>query len=130
LWDDPVQAQKIMREREQLSQSLGHVQKIEQDLKEALELLELGEMEQDPELLEAAEKDIETLSQKIQRIRLETLLSGEADANNCFIEIHAGAGGTEAQDWAEMLTRMYHRWAEAKGYKIEWIEESAGEEAG
>lgn len=130
LWDDPVHAQKIMRERDQLSQSLGHVLKIEQDLKEALELLELGEVEQDQELLNAAEKDVETLAKKIHRLRLETLLSREADANNCFIEIHAGAGGTEAQDWAEMLTRMYHRWAEAKGYKVEWIEESAGDEAG
>ena len=92
--------------------------------------MELGEIEGDVVVQEAAEKDIGILHQKAQRLRLESLLSGEADANNCFIEIHAGAGGTEAQDWALMLTRMYTRWAEAKGYKIEWIEESPGEEAG
>lgn len=119
-----------MRERDQLSEALGRIQKIEQDLKDATELLELGNLEEDQEIIGAAENDIEFLHQKIQRLRLETLLSGEADQNNCFIEIHAGAGGTEAQDWAFMLTRMYSRWAETKGYKIEWIEESAGEEAG
>jgi len=119
-----------MRERDQLSQSISHIQKIDQELKDALELLELGNTEEDQEIIEAAEKDIEVLHQKIQRLRLESLLSGEADGNNSFIEIHAGAGGTEAQDWALMLTRMYARWAEAKGYKIEWIEESGGEEAG
>jgi peptide chain release factor 2 len=119
-----------MRERDQLSGALSHIQKIDQELREGLELLELGEGEEDQEILEAAEKDIEALQQKVQRLRLETLLSGEADANNCFIEVHAGAGGTEAQDWALMLTRMYSRWAETKGYKLEWIEESGGEEAG
>ncbi len=116
-----------MRERDQLSQSLEQVQNIEQNLKDTLELLELGEMEEDQDLLNGAEKDIELLHQKVQRLRLETLLSGEADANNCFIEVHAGAGGTEAQDWALMLTRMYTRWAEANGYKIDWIEEIDGE---
>lgn len=120
----------MMRERDQLSQSLDRVQKIDQTLQDALELLVFGETEEDSEILAAAEQDIERLHQKVQRLRLETLLSGEADQNNCFIEIHAGAGGTEAQDWALMLTRMYARWAETKGYKIEWIEESAGEEAG
>jgi peptide chain release factor 2 len=119
-----------MRERDQLSQSLGNIQKLSQDLNETLELMELGGQEEDQEIIEAAEQDIERLHQRVQRLRLESLLSGEADANNCFIEIHAGAGGTEAQDWALMLSRMYARWAEAKGYKIEWIEESAGEEAG
>ncbi len=119
-----------MREREQLTQALRHIDKIDQNLKDALELLEFGGAEEDQEILEAAEKDIESLHHKIQRLRLETLLSGEADINNCFIEVHAGAGGTEAQDWALMLARMYTRWAETKGYKIEWLEESAGEEAG
>ena len=119
-----------MRERDELSQSLGRTQKIDQELKDSLELLELGSIEDDQEIQETAEKDIELLHQKVQRLRLETLLSGEADPNNCFIEIHAGAGGTEAQDWAQMLARMYSRWAETKGYKIEWIEESPGDEAG
>lgn len=93
-------------------------------------MLELGESEGDADLQAAAENDIEVLAKKAERLRLESLLSGEADANNCFIEIHAGAGGTEAQDWALMLTRMYTRWAESKGYRLEWIEESPGEEAG
>lgn len=119
-----------MRERDQLSHSMERLQKIDQDLKDALELLELGEQEEDQEILAAAEKEVGSLHQKIQRLRLESLLSGEADGNNCFLEIHAGAGGTEAQDWALMLSRMYARWAEGKGYKIEWIEESVGEEAG
>jgi len=119
-----------MRERDDLSRSLTRVQKIDQELRDAIELLDLGTQENDQEIQEAAEKDIESLHQKVQRLRLETLLSGEADTNNCFIEIHAGAGGTEAQDWAQMLVRMYTRWAEAKGYKVEWIEESPAEEAG
>jgi peptide chain release factor 2 len=130
LWDDSEHAQKIMRERDQLSHSLTHVQKIETELKNTLELMELGNTEDDQEIVEAAEKDLEALHKRVQRLRLESLLSGEADANNSFVEIHAGAGGTEAQDWAQMLVRMYARWAEAKGYKIEWIEESPGEEAG
>lgn len=119
-----------MKEREQLSSSLSRVQKLDQDLKDSIELLELAELEEDQALVVSAEQDIENLCQKIGRLRLETLLSGEADGNNCFIEVHAGAGGTEAQDWALMLARMYSRWAEAKGYKLEWIEESPGEEAG
>ncbi len=130
LWDDPQNAQRIMKEREQLSSSLSRIQSLDQDLKDSIELIELAELEEDEALLISAEQDIEKVSQKVQRLRLETLLSGEADANNCFIEVNAGAGGTEAQDWALMLTRMYSRWAEAKGYKIEWIEESPGEEAG
>src|SRR5919106_723275 len=77
-----------------------------------------------------AEAALEALKLRLDRLQLESLLSGEADANDCFLEIHAGAGGTESQDWAEMLLRMYTRWAEAHGYKLEWIEESPGEEAG
>ncbi len=130
LWDDPQNAQKLLREREQLTGSLNRLKTIDQDLKDACELLELGEAENDPDLHAAGEKDIAALQQKVQRLRLESLLSGEADANNCFVEVHAGAGGTEAQDWALMLTRMYTRWADSKGYKVEWIEESPGEEAG
>lgn len=130
LWDDPERAQSLLRERDQLIASMTRIQRIEIELKDAVELLELGEGEGDQEIQDAAEKDIGNLHQKVLRLRLESLLSGEADANNCFIEIHAGAGGTEAQDWALMLTRMYTRWAEAKGYKLEWIEESPGEEAG
>lgn len=130
LWDDAAAAQKIMKERELLSNSINRIKAVQQEFKDSIEMLELAEIEDDAALIEASEKDIETLASKIARLRLETLLSGEADANDCFIEIHAGAGGTEAQDWALMLTRMYSRWAEAKGYKVDWIEESPGEEAG
>lgn len=130
MWDDPERAQNLLREREQLSGALGRIQKIDQDVQDTLELLKLGEEENDQDIQAAAETDISALHQKIKRLRLESLLSGEADANNCFIEIHAGAGGTEAQDWALILTRMYTRWAETKGYKVEWIEESPGDEAG
>lgn len=119
-----------MRQRDQLSQAIEPIKKIDKDLADTLELLELGSVEEDQEIVDAAEIDIASLHKKIQRLRLESLLSGEADANDCFVEVHAGAGGTEAQDWALMLTRMYSRWAEAKGYKIEWIEESGGDEAG
>jgi peptide chain release factor 2 len=130
LWDDPTHAQKIMRERDQLSQSLNQIKATEAELKDTIELIELGSLENDSDIVAAAEKDLEFLAQRVQRQRLESMLSGEADANNCFVEIHAGAGGTEAQDWAQMLVRMYARWAESKEYKVEWIEESPGEEAG
>ena len=119
-----------MRERDQLSNVIDPIKQIEKDLTETVELLELGSTEEDQEIIDAAEAEIDSLHKKIQRLRLESLLSGEADGNDCFVEIHAGAGGTEAQDWALMLTRMYSRWADAKGYKLEWIEESPGEEAG
>jgi peptide chain release factor 2 len=95
-----------------------------------LELIELGEMEDDGDVVSEAEANIAALAKICEKKQIESLLSGEADSNDCFLEIHAGAGGTEAQDWAEMMSRMYVRWSEAHGYKVEWIEESAGEEAG
>jgi len=93
-------------------------------------LIALGEMENEPQIVEESERALLALQIRAARMRLETLLSGEADANDCFLEIHAGAGGTEAQDWALILQRMYTRWAEKRGYKIEWMEEVSGEEAG
>jgi len=104
--------------------------RIEREVDEALELIELGEGEGDEQIVAEAEKNLEKLREEAQKRELESLLSGEADGNDCYLEVHAGAGGTEAQDWAEMLLRMYVRWAEAHGYKIEWLEESAGEGAG
>lgn len=92
--------------------------------------MELAEAEKDLPLLSATERDLENLLQQVRRQRIESLLSGEADGNDCFLEINAGAGGTEAQDWALMLQRMYLRWCESRHYKIEWIDENAGEEAG
>ncbi len=130
LWDDPEAAQKIMQERDQLQTAIGRYEALVNDLTNTRELIEMAEEESDTDTLLAAEADLKALGQTTQRLRLETLLSGEADGNNCFIEVNAGAGGTEAQDWALMITRMYSRWADANGYKVEWIEESAGEEAG
>ena len=96
----------------------------------AVALAELAEEEDDGDSRAEAESALHALRERLARLQIESLLSGEADANDCFLEVHAGAGGTESQDWAEMLLRMYSRWAEAHGYKIEWIEESPGEEAG
>ncbi|HEY9567876.1 MAG TPA: peptide chain release factor 2, partial [Thalassobaculum sp.] len=96
----------------------------------ALRLIGLGDAEGDQAIVVEAEKDLEAIRAKAETMQVEGLLSGEADGNDCYLEVHAGAGGTEAQDWAEMLLRMYTRWAERRGFKVEWLEESAGEEAG
>ncbi len=130
LWDDPQEAQKILKEREILIQGIKRVQDLEQILNDHVEMLEMGEQEQDTQIIEEAEKELQDLRVKAARMRLESLLSGEADANDCFLEIHAGAGGTEAQDWALMLQRLYTRWAERRKFKIEEMEEIAGDGAG
>lgn len=130
LWNDQQAAQKILREREALSTSVNRINHLDQELQDHVDLLELGEMESDQHVIEESERALLSLHAKAERMRLESLLSGEADANDCFLEIHAGAGGTEAQDWALILQRMYARWAEGRGFKIEWMEEVAGEEAG
>ncbi len=130
LWEDPEAAQKVMRERQRLERSIASLTELEQELEDALTLLELGEAEGDEGSVTEAEQQLAALQKKTEKRELENLLSGEADANDCYLEIHAGAGGTEAQDWAEMLTRMYVRWAEAHGRKVAWLEESPGEEAG
>ncbi len=119
-----------MRERTQLDQSIGSVRRMEQDLDDAATLIELGEAEEDAESQNEGHGMLVALRDEAAKRELESLLSGEADNNDCFLEIHAGAGGTESQDWAQMLSRMYVRWAEAHGYKVEWLEESPGEEAG
>ncbi|MGB0683757.1 MAG: peptide chain release factor 2 [Magnetovibrionaceae bacterium] len=130
LWDDAAKAQSLMRERTQLDNGIKSIDRIEQDLADNAELIELGEMEGDEEVIAEAEAALSALQEEAAKAELETLLSGEADGSDCYIEVHAGAGGTEAQDWCEMLTRMYCRWAEQHGYKLSWMEESAGEEAG
>jgi len=119
-----------MRERTRLDQAIGSYRRIEREVAETLELIELGEAEGEAAIVAEAETALERLRAEAARRELESLLSGEADANDCYLEVHAGAGGTEAQDWAEMMLRMYVRWAEAHGYKVEWLEESSGEEAG
>ena len=119
-----------MRERTQLQASIAAVQEIDSKLKDTIDLLELADAEGDQAVAAEAEKALLELREFAGKRELESLLSGEADKNDSFVEVHAGAGGTESQDWAEMLARMYVRWAEQHGYKIEWLEESAGEEAG
>ncbi len=119
-----------MRERNQLEQSLATYSALEQELEDGWTLAELGDAEGDDESLDEAQKMLDAVKARAAKMQLASLLSGEADGNDCFLEINAGAGGTEAQDWAEMLLRMYTRWAESHGYKLEWLSESAGEEAG
>ena len=119
-----------MRERTRLENGLAAIGRFETDLSDNIELVEMGEAEGDGDVVAEAEGALAAIREETAKAELETLLSGEADANDCYVEIHAGAGGTEAQDWAEMLARMYTRWAENHGYKVEWLEESGGEEAG
>jgi peptide chain release factor 2 len=119
-----------MRERTRLDTSIGAYRALERRLDDALTLHDLAEAEDDAATLGEAEAELQALRESTARLQLTSLLSGEADANDCYLEVHAGAGGTEAQDWASMLLRMYTRWAEAHGYKVEWLEESPGEEAG
>src|SRR4249920_2912376 len=119
-----------MRERDALEDQLKAIGHIEQELEDQLTLIELGEAEKDHKTVGEAEAELKRLKAEVARRELEALLSGEADANDCYLEVHAGAGGTESQDWASMLMRMYVRWADAHGYKVDWIEESEGEGAG
>src|SRR5262245_32114380 len=119
-----------MQERTALEDQLGAIGRIEQELDDQATLIELGESEKDQKVVADAEAALRRLKDEVARRELEALLSGEADANDSFLEVHAGAGGTESQDWANMLLRMYTRWAEQHGYKIEYLEETSGEEAG
>ena len=119
-----------MRERTRLAAGLDGYGNLERELEDCVELYELAEAEGDDEALGEAEADLAELGRRAERQRVQSLLSGEADGNDCYLEVNAGAGGTEAQDWAQMLLRMYMRWADGRGYKVEWLEESPGEEAG
>ena len=129
-WHDQVNAQKTMREKNRLERQLSVIDSLQLEMNDLVALLELGAAENDEEIVADAEASLSNLVCIAEKRQLESLFSGEADANHCFIEVHAGAGGTEAQDWALMLMRMYSRWSEARGFKIQLIEESAGEEAG
>lgn len=119
-----------MKEREALGSSLNRIKQFQAQLDDNKGLLELAELEDDADLISEAENGLLALEKTCARLQLETLLSGEADNNSCFIEVNAGAGGTEAQDWAYMLARMYSRWAEARKFKIEVLDENPGDEAG
>ncbi|HEY1708693.1 MAG TPA: peptide chain release factor 2 [Rhizomicrobium sp.] len=130
IWNNPQDAQKLMKERQRLEQAVASVRKLEGELADATGLLEMAEAENDSAMIADAEKSIDVLAKHAEDFKLQSMLSGEADANDSYVEIHAGAGGTESQDWAEMLFRMYTRWAERRGYKLQLIEESEGEGAG
>ncbi|MEO1226758.1 MAG: peptide chain release factor 2, partial [Pseudomonadota bacterium] len=130
LWNDPDKAQKLLRERNHLDTALGEFDGLSQDYRDTLDLIELGEAEDDQEVVAEAEASLGKIRDRAAKKQLESLLSGEADGNDCYLEVNAGAGGTEAQDWCEMLLRMYVRWCDAHGYKTDWMEESPGEEAG
>ena len=130
LWNDPEKAQALMRDRQNLVDAIGTVTGIAQELQDNIDLIELGEMEDDAEVVKDAEAALKALKVKAAEKELEALLDGEADGNDAFLEINAGAGGTESCDWASILARMYVRWAERKGYKVEMQAQSPGEEAG
>ncbi|MEO0999394.1 MAG: peptide chain release factor 2, partial [Pseudomonadota bacterium] len=130
LWSDPARAQKLMRERQTLSDAIDRIRAIETELSDQADLIELGEAEEDSEVVAEAEDALRALRDRAAKAEIEALLDGEADGNDTFLEINAGAGGVEACDWAEMLARMYVRWAEAHGMTVERVSESPGEEAG
>src|ERR1051325_7550748 len=130
LWDNPKAAQEVMRERQRLEQAIGATKAIERELADTSELIELAESEGDEALVDDGIRSLAELAERAERDKVAALLAGEADANNAYIEINAGAGGTESQDWAEMLQRMYTRWGERHGMKVELIDLHAGEQAG
>ncbi|MCJ8190513.1 peptide chain release factor 2 [Sphingomicrobium aestuariivivum] len=130
LWDDPKAAQDVMRERTRLDAAIKATERMERELADTLELIEMAEAEGDESMVDEALKSLEELAAKAEKDKVEALLAGEADANNAYVEVHAGAGGTESQDWAEMLQRMYSRWAERRGMKVELVDYHAGEQAG
>ncbi|MGI8705375.1 MAG: peptide chain release factor 2 [Sphingomicrobium sp.] len=130
LWDDPKQAQEVMRERQRLEAAIGATKAIDRELGDTVELMELAESEGDMALVDDAIKSLAALAERAERDKVAALLAGEADANNTYVEVNAGAGGTESQDWAEMLQRMYTRWAERHGMKVEVVDYHAGEQAG
>lgn len=130
LWNDPSEAQKLMQERQRLETAIGSIESLTNALDDNLGLIELGEEEGEDQVVADAEDAIRALKGQIAEKQIDTLLSGEADGNDTYLEIHAGAGGTESQDWASMLLRMYTRWAERRGFKVEILEVHDGEEAG
>ncbi|HEX3917749.1 MAG TPA: peptide chain release factor 2 [Caulobacteraceae bacterium] len=130
LWDDADAAQALMRERTRLGDQVGFVKRLEQERADALEFAEMAEAEGDQGSLDDVSAQLARLKEQAGRAELEALLSGEADGNDCFVEINSGAGGTESNDWALMLLRMYTRWATAHAMETEFIEETGGEQAG
>ena len=130
LWDDPKEAQAVSREQKLLETSINTVREISSEMNDAIEFVEMGEAEGDDDVAEEGLATLERLADRADADKVQALLSGEADGNDTYLEIHAGAGGTESQDWAEMLLRMYARWAEKRGFKVETVEYQAGDAAG
>ena len=130
LWDNPKEAQAVSREQKQLETSVNTVNEISSEMADAIEFIEMGEAEGDTDIVDDGHASLAKLADRADADKVQALLSGEADANDTYLEIHAGAGGTESQDWAEMLQRMYTRWAERRGYKVELVDYHAGEQAG
>ena len=130
LWDDPKAAQAVMRERRRLDEAIGATRAIESELSDTIELMEMAEAEGDTAMVDEAVASLAALAERAERDKVAALLAGEADGNDTYIEVNAGAGGTESQDWAEMLQRMYTRWAERHGMKVELVDYHAGEQAG
>ena len=129
-WNDRPEAQRVMREKNQLERQLHAITSLQSEMIDAVDLIELGTAEGDNEIVIEAEAILSSLVTIAEKRQLESLLSGEADGNDCFVEIHAGAGGTEAQDWAEMLERAYLNWAQKRGFKATITSRNKGEEAG
>jgi peptide chain release factor 2 len=130
LWNDAKQAQEVMRERRRLDEAIGATRAIERELADTLELIEMAEAEGDEAMVDDAVRSLADLAERAERDKVKALLAGEADANDSYIEINSGAGGTESNDWAGMLQRMYSRWAERHGMKVELVDHHAGEQAG
>lgn len=130
LWNDTDKAQTVMKERTRLDAQISKINGIETGLGDNVELIALGEVEGDEAIVLDAEKELFKLQQDVAKYQLESLLSGEADMNDAYLEVNSGAGGTEAQDWAQILLRMYSRWGERRGFKVQLLERSDGEEAG
>jgi peptide chain release factor 2 len=130
LWDDPKAAQAVMRERRRLDEAIAATRAIEKELADTKELMEMAEAEGDNAMVDDAVKALDDLAERAEKDKVAALLAGEADGNDTYVEVNAGAGGTESQDWAEMLQRMYTRWGERHGMKVELIDIHAGEQAG
>ncbi len=130
LWDNPKQAQTISREQKTLETAVNTVNEIAAEMADAVEFIEMGEAEGEDSIVDDGLATLSRLADRADADKVQALLSGEADGNDTYLEIHAGAGGTESQDWAEMLFRMYGRWAERRGFKVETVEYQAGEQAG
>ena len=130
LWDDAKAAQEVMRERRRLDEAISATNAIQKDLDETVEQHEMAEGEGDQEMANDAVATLAALAERTEKDKVAALLAGEADANDTYVEVNAGAGGTESQDWAEMLQRMYTRWAERHGMKVELVDHHAGEQAG